>query len=358
MIKYRYEFCNFASLKVLRIIGYPFSLLYAGLTAIRNRLYDRGALKSFSFKVPVIVVGNLSVGGSGKTPQIEYLVRLLSARYGLAVLSRGYKRKSKGFLLADKTATALSLGDEPFQYYQKFTNIKVAVDEDRVRGIATLLQAKEQPEVVLLDDAFQHRRLKAGLTILLTPYHRLYIDDAMLPFGELRESATGAKRAHIIIVTKCPENLTEEKQQAIVARLKPAPSQAVYFTAIDYENELRGAGSIPLASLPQYEVLLVTGIANPTPLLNFLKAHKVQVCHLKYPDHHFFTEKDIRKINSTFAKLKSSHKLMLTTEKDYVRISDQLEGLYYLPIRTKFIHQQTQFDNNIINYVEQGSRNS
>ena len=207
-------------MNLLRKILFPFAILYGLITSFRNFLFDKGILKSYSFDLPIIAVGNLSVGGTGKTPQIEYLIRLLSDNYKVATLSRGYKRKSEGFVLADKNANAEILGDEPFQFYQKFPNVQVAVDANRKNGIEQLLNQNEKPEIILLDDAFQHRKVKAGYYILLTAYNDLYADDYILPTGNLRESRSGAKRANIVIVTKCPANLSLDKQNTIKKKLK------------------------------------------------------------------------------------------------------------------------------------------
>ena len=206
-------------MNLLRKLLFPFAILYGFITFLRNYLYDKGFLKSYSFNIPVIAVGNLSVGGTGKTPQIEYLIRLLSPNYKVATLSRGYKRKSEGFVLADANATAEIIGDEPFQYYKKFPTIKVAVAADRKNGIEQLLNQKEKPEIILLDDAFQHRKVKAGFYILLTSYGDLFSDDFILPTGNLRESRSGAKRADVIIVTKCPKDISDAEQERIRQKL-------------------------------------------------------------------------------------------------------------------------------------------
>lgn len=229
-------------MNVLRKILFPFAILYGFITTIRNFLFDKGILKSTSFDIPVIAVGNLSVGGTGKTPQIEYLIRLLSDKYKVATLSRGYKRKSEGFVLADSTSNAEILGDEPFQFYQKFPNIQVAVDANRTNGITQLLSQNQKPEVVLLDDAYQHRKVKAGFYILLTAFDDLYADDFILPIGNLRESRSGANRADIVVVTKCPNNLSDEEQEEISLKLKLSCSQEIYFTFIDYDDKVYGKG--------------------------------------------------------------------------------------------------------------------
>ncbi|MBI9041787.1 tetraacyldisaccharide 4'-kinase [Lutibacter sp.] len=341
-------------MKFLRNLLYPISLLYGLITSVRNYLYENAIIESTQFDTPTIVVGNLSVGGTGKTPQIEYLIRLLKDNFKVAVLSRGYKRKSEGFVLADKTATAETIGDEPFQYYKKFNNIIVCVDADRTNAIEELEHIKNPPEIVLLDDAFQHRKVKGGLNILLTAYNNLYVNDVMLPTGNLRESKKGAKRAQVIIVTKCPNSLSEKEQVKITKKLRPSIYQKVFFTTIDYNNELKGANSITLNEIKNKDIILITGIANPKPLTAYLSDNGLKFKHLKFKDHHQFTIKDIVEIK----KLQSNNAVLLTTEKDYVRIFDKLENLYYLPIETKFINRKNDFENIIKKYVEQSSRNS
>lgn len=342
----------------IRKIVYPFSLLYGLVTSIRNYLYNTNILKANQFKTPTIVVGNLSVGGTGKTPQIEYLIRLLQNNYKIAVLSRGYKRKSKGFIIADENVTAEIIGDEPFQYYQKFPAIIVSVDADRTNGIQHLEALENPPDIILLDDAFQHRRVKGGYNILLTSYQNLYVDDVMLPTGNLRENKSGAKRAQIIIVTKCPNNLSEGEQIEITKKLNPTLTQQVFFTTIEYDNELKGVSNINLSELENSEIVLVTGIANPTPLTEYLASKKIKFKHLKYPDHYHFKQKDLAEIKSAFNLLQSNNKIVLTTEKDYVRIFADLQNLNYISIKTKFVHHKTDFDKLIKTYVEQSSRYS
>ncbi|MDJ0645485.1 MAG: tetraacyldisaccharide 4'-kinase [Flavobacteriaceae bacterium] len=332
-------------MSLLRKILYPFSLLYGEVTAARNKLYDKGVLKSTRFDIPVIVVGNLSVGGTGKSPQIEYLIRLLKDTHKVAVLSRGYKRTSKGFIAADENASAESIGDEPMQFYTKFRDqVIVAVDADRVNGI-TQLQERFNPDIILLDDAYQHRKVEPGFTILLTPYDRLYVDDMMLPTGELREKVEGADRAQVIIVTKCPESLTEEAQFEITKKLNVELHQTVFFTKIAYSNDVIGKkDQIPVNDLRHYEILLVTGIAKTRPLTDFLSEQKIDFEHLAFKDHHNFTEKDFSKIETQFSELKSDQRLILTTEKDYVRAFTAREDVYYLPIKTEFLEHRSDFD--------------
>jgi len=341
----------------LRKIAFPFSFLYGWITSVRNYLFDKQLLKATEFEIPTIVVGNLSVGGTGKTPQIEYLIRLLSEKYKIAVLSRGYKRKSKGFVLADKSSTAEIIGDEPYQYFKKFKNIEVCVDANRVHGIQQLLTVKPKTEVVLLDDAFQHRKIKGGFNTLLTAFNNLYSDDTLLPSGNLRENVAGAKRAQIIVVTKCPKNLLEKEQLKIKEKLKITPSQTIFFTTISYDAALQGYNEIAISDLQGNEILLVTGIANPAPLVNYLENNHIKCNHLQFKDHHNFTKQDIQLIKNEFDKIQSNKKIVLTTEKDYVRIFGKLPNVYYISIKTKYINHKEDFDNRIVAYVERSTRN-
>ncbi|PHQ55888.1 MAG: tetraacyldisaccharide 4'-kinase [Lutibacter sp.] len=336
----------------LRQLLYPVSLLYGIVTSIRNYLYNNNILMTTQFKTPTIVVGNLSVGGTGKTPQIEYLIRLLQNDYKIAVLSRGYKRLSKGFLIAGKNVTAAIIGDEPFQYYQKFPAIIVSVDADRTNGIQQLEALEEAPDIILLDDALQHRKVTGGLNILLTSFQNLYIDDVMLPTGTLREKIAGAKRAQVIIVTKCPTTISGEERAEITKKLNPSLTQKVFFTTIEYDNQLKGFSTINLCDLENSEILLLTGIANPKPLAKYLTSKKIIFKHLKFPDHHHFKEKDIAKIKSSLNLLQSKNKIVLTTEKDYVRIFADFQKLNFISIKTKFVSDKVDFDNLIKKYVE------
>lgn len=347
-------------MNLLRKILSPLSSLYGKVTSTRNTLYDKGILKSTVFKIPIIVVGNLSVGGTGKTPMVEYLVRLLQSKHKLAILSRGYKRRSTGFLLADPASTADTLGDEPMQYYTKFKDIKVAVDADRVNGINQLLNLSDAPDVVLLDDAFQHRKVEAGFNILLTSYNDLYVDDKMLPAGNLREKVEGAQRAQLIVVTKCPATLSEEEQFQITKKLNVDLHQTVFFSKIKYEAKVYNpTSSISLEELLDYEIMLVTGIANPQPLCDFFKGKKIQFKHLAFDDHHNFTEKDMSRIRKMYEGITADKKLLITTEKDYIRSFRHVkDDFYFLPIQTEFIDHQDDFNTIIVNYVEQNSRDS
>lgn len=340
-------------MNLLRKILFPFAILYGFITSIRNFLYDMNILKSYSFNVPVIAVGNLNVGGTGKTPQIEYLIRLLLPKYKVATLSRGYKRKSEGFILANSISNAEIIGDEPFQFYKKFPNIQVAVDANRKNGVEQLLSQKNKPDVVLLDDAYQHRKVKAGFYILLTSYGDLYSDDFILPTGNLRESRSGAKRANLVIVTKCPAALSLDEQNKIKSKLKLAPNQELYFSFIDYDDLIYSEdNTIKVEKIRDVNKLLLAGIAKPEPFFKHLQSENDE--KLVYPDHHHFTENDIKDI-----KNKAQNKIIITTEKDFVRLKGSIpkEQLFYLPIRSSFLYGSEIFEKTIINYVESSTRN-
>lgn len=322
-------------MKLLRNIAFPFVPIYYLATAIRNKLYDLNIKKSVSYGFPVICVGNLSVGGTGKTPMVEYLIVLVKDNYKVATLSRGYKRKTKGFQLANEKATAEILGDEPFQFYEKFKNeIIVAVDADRNNGIKKLQSLNENPDIILLDDAFQHRKVKAGFNILLTTYHNPYFKDVVLPTGNLREPKNGAKRADVIVVTKCPESISNTEKQGFVKKLKPERHQHVFFSSIQYASEIVSLNDkIKLSDLGYFT--LVTGIANPQPLVDFLTKNQLDFEHLNFKDHYHFSDLDIKNLETK--------ERILTTEKDFVRLKRHVslkDKLYYLPINLKIDDNQ------------------
>ena len=314
----------------MRFLLLPFAILYGLGVRLRHFLYDRGWLSSKRYPFPILCVGNLAVGGTGKTPMVEYLVRLLGQEQ-VAILSRGYRRKTRGFVLADDSATAMTLGDEPYQYHRKFPRATVAVCESRQEGIEWLL---ENPhfKYIILDDAFQHRKVQAGTNLLLTSYDKLYTQDFLLPVGSLRDIRSRARKAQIIIVTKCPE-LTQTEQEKIIQQLKPLPSQKVYFTTIAYSDRVYShEDSQALKDFIATPFTLVTGIANPTPLVDFLEKQGASFEHLAYSDHHHFSNRELE-----FLRQKGR---ILTTEKDYVRLEGALSTLYYLPIETQFLNDQ------------------
>ena len=314
----------------MRFLLLPFAILYGLGVRLRHFLYDRGWLSSKRYPFPILCVGNLAVGGTGKTPMVEYLVRLLGQEQ-VAILSRGYRRKTRGFVLADDSATAMTLGDEPYQYHRKFPRATVAVCESRQEGIERLL---ENPhfKYIILDDAFQHRKVQAGTNLLLTSYDKLYTQDFLLPVGSLRDIRSRAHKAQIIIVTKCPE-LTQTEQEKIIQQLKPLPSQKVYFTTIAYSDRVYShEDSQALKDFIATPFTLVTGIANPTPLVDFLEKQGASFEHLAYSDHHHFSNREL--------ELLRQKGRILTTEKDYVRLEGALSTLYYLPIETQFLNDQ------------------
>lgn len=348
----------------------PLSWLYGLGVGFRNLLFKLGILKSRAFDIPVISVGNITVGGSGKTPHVEYLVSLLKDKLKVAVLSRGYKRKSKDYVLADNDSTMSQIGDEPYQIKQKFPDIYVAVDKKRTRGIDRLTSdgLTKDVDVILLDDAYQHRYVKPGVSILLIDYHRLIIYDKLLPAGCLREPQEGKSRADIVIITKCPKDLRPMEYRVLMKALDLFPYQSLYFTTLAYDNlkQVYGTSSIALNSLPKScNVLLLTGIASPKQMQHDLEVYNYNLHLLTFPDHHNFSKKDVREINSKFAALPSP-KIIITTEKDASRIKfvegleDEVkESMYALPIRIQFmLGQEEEFNNKIINYVRKNSRNS
>ena len=312
---------------LLRKLLFPISLVYGLVVFVRNRFYDLGVLSSKSFTTKTICVGNLSVGGTGKTPMIEVLVRLLQNKYRIAILSRGYKRKSKGFLLATRETSVEYLGDEPYQLKSKFPEVSVAVDADRRNGISRL-EEMVSPEVILLDDAFQHRKVKPDFSILLTAYDDLYIDDWYLPTGNLRDAKGEARRANIILVTKCPEKLSGLGKKSLTAKINPLPNQKVLFSYLAYNKVLKGS-NIKLEELKDKKLTLVTGIANPSPLVDFLQNEGISFEHMEFNDHHFFSEQEL-----SILKKKEN---ILTTEKDYVRLKAKIPKLHYVEISHQFM---------------------
>ena len=338
---------------------FPLSLIYGLIVYLRNLLFDKQVFKSNEFDVKTILVGNLSAGGTGKTPHIEYLIRLLKSENKIATLSRGYGRKTHGFLTASKTSTASEIGDEPLQFSTKFSDISVHVGVKRVDAVIEIMSEENPPEVILLDDAFQHRAIKAGLNILLTDYSSPFYKDYMLPTGYLREFPKGKKRAEIIIVTKCPVDISEEKKEEIQSKIKPNSSQELYFSRIKYGNIsplFSHNKSIKISDLKNVNVLLLTGIANPNPLMNYLKTNRVSPKHLKFTDHHNFTKKDIQKIIFTFENIQGSDNIILTTEKDAMRLKSISElkhlPIYFQEIEIEIIGNQEKFNNRINQYIK------
>ena len=351
----------------------PFSWLYRMGVSIRNYLFDVGVLKSRSFDIPVIAIGNLTVGGTGKTPHVEYLIRLLQDKVKVAVLSRGYKRKTQTYVLASENTPMEDIGDEPYQVKHKFPDVYVAVDKDRCHGIDTLTSEPETKDVdvILLDDAFQHRYVKPGINILLVDYHRLIIHDELLPAGRLREPLSSKARADIVIITKCPKDLKPMEFRVMTNSMNLLAYQELFFTAIRYDNMkplygYSGKTERTLESIqPTEQVLLLTGIASPKQMEEDLQPYCKHLTHLAFRDHHDFSEKDIESINNKFAEL-SAPKLIITTEKDASRLSgidglseEVRQNLFVLPIKIEFLlDQEENFTNKIISHVQKNSRNS
>lgn len=342
---------------------YPISLVYGVGVWIRNKLFDDGILKEHSFDIPVICVGNLTVGGTGKTPFIEYLVSLLKSRYKVAVVSRGYRRKTKGFVLSDANHSFADIGDEPFQIKRKFDDIIVAVDADRCNAISQLLRLPlaDRPDVILLDDAFQHRYVKPSLTILLTDYHRPFYNDEMLPCGRLRESASGSHRADVVVVTKSTQSMKPIDYRIIESDMALQAHQALFFSYILY-GELKSLFSnetLPRQKLKDYSVLAVSGIASPVTFNVWLGEHARSVTSLTFPDHHEFDEHDLKSISDSFNSIQEKDKLIVMTEKDAARLidndylCDELKPYcYFLPISIDFLqNRKGEFDNLVLKHI-------
>lgn len=348
----------------------PFAFIYGLIVWIRNRMFDTNVLPSKEFNLPIISVGNITVGGTGKTPHVEYLLKLLHQEKKVAVLSRGYKRKSSGFLVAGIDTSSVKIGDEPRQIKRKFPEVAVAVDGNRVHGINKLLSgaASFDPDVIVLDDAFQHRYVKPGLSILLVDYNRPLEKDYMLPYGRLRESVSEKKRANIIIVTKAPPELKPIERRIISTDMKLFPYQNLFFTYLKYgalkpvffENaEL----STKKTDDTKLDVLLVTGIANPIPLKEYIESKYNRVEHLKFPDHHSFTAKDLSKIDKVFNAMASDNTIIITTEKDAVRMSDNkifeplASILYYVPIEVEFLDNDHEvFNKRVASFISNSKK--
>ena len=350
----------------------PFSWLYGLGVGVRNYLFDAEILKSKSYSIPVISVGNITVGGAGKTPHVEYLIDLLRDEMQVAVLSRGYKRKSRGYVVADENTTMRDIGDEPFQIKQKFEGVYVAVDKDRCHGIDHLIldEDTKDVEVILLDDAFQHRYVKPGVNILLVDYHKFINYDKLLPAGRLREPQSAKVRADIVIVTKCPKNLNPIDYRVLSKAMDLKAFQQLYFTTLSYcdlKPIFNGGDTVPLNEIMGENILLLTGIASPEHLqvdiMEYTRGVKLET--MVFSDHHNFTERDVERINERFAAMPSP-KRIITTEKDQVRLF-YLEGLseevkqniYALPIKVEFMLEGGKiFNEKIESYVRKNSRNS
>ena len=349
-------------LKYRRVL-YPFSFLYAAIVVVRNWLFDVGILKSESFKTPTISIGNIAVGGTGKTPHVEYLIELLSPTMKIAVLSRGYKRKTKGYILLDDNSIAEQVGDEPKQMKENYPNITIAVDENRRHGIQQL-EATVRPDIILLDDAFQHRYVKPNISILLTDYAHPFWEDSYLPAGNLRDSKSQIYRAEIIIVSKSPENLTPIIQRTVYKNLNLFPYQRFYFTRYEYRGLKSLGKKVDIKNKKDYTVLLFSGIARNEHLYNYLKEEYKHVELINFPDHHHFTVKDIEKIIEKFEEIYNENKIIVTTQKDAVKLKDNTNfaalfenPVFYQKIKTVFFNEndEKEFKKIILKHVERSS---
>ncbi len=349
---------NVPLLKPIRILLLPFSLLYALAIFLRNFLYDKKIFSSTTFNLPLISIGNLSVGGTGKSPMVEWLVRQLRNEYKIAILSRGYKRKTKGYALANASSTALEIGDEPMQFHMKFPDVTVAVGEERIVAIPQLLHDKPDTEAILLDDAFQHRAILPGFNILLTDYSNLYTRDWFLPTGDLRDEPRSCRRADVIMVTKCPRDLPAAEKESIRKEISPLSKQHLFFTTLDYGEPYHIIHRYHARISEDHEVLLVTGIANPRSLKQFLLERAETYYEMSYDDHHIFSIDDLRDIKKRFETITAEKKMIVTTEKDAVRLmkfENELKDLpvFVLPIGHHFLNGEAQsFLHLIITFIK------
>ena len=343
----------------IRFLLLPVSLIYGAVVWLRNKLYDKNIYKSASYNLPIICVGNLSVGGTGKSPMVEYLIRLLKDDFKIATLSRGYKRKTKGYALANEQTDALQIGDEPMQFYLNFPQISVAVGEKRNEAIPQLLHDRPETQVIILDDGFQHRSIQPGLSILLTDYNNLFINDFFLPTGDLRDTKSSYKRAQMIVVTKCNPSLSQEEKLKITEEINPTPTQQIFFSTINYATPHHILTHVQEFNLhKKLEVLLVTGIANSKPLQKYILEQCYTYEKISFSDHHIFSIDDLRDVKRKFAKMDSKEKIILTTEKDAVRLvkfKDELENLplFVLPIKHQILFdEETDFKNTISDFIK------
>jgi tetraacyldisaccharide 4'-kinase len=357
---------------IKNILLYPVSLLYGLITGIRNFLYNAGILPSVEFPFPVICVGNITVGGTGKTPHTEYIAGLLTENFKVATLSRGYKRKTRDFRIASSSALVSEIGDEPMQIFRNFPDVLVTVDRNRIEGVNRILKEYPETEVIILDDGFQHRRITPGFSILLSDFERLFFRDHMLPYGNLRESKGNMKRADMILITKSPENISPIQRRLIVKEIDKSPYQNLYFTTFRYkppvpvfENCLEGMQN-DFSEYAGCGIVLITGIANPLPLKEYLQKSYSEIIHLSFPDHHSFNEKDLLSFSSAYNNLNSAHRYLFTTEKDAVRLREFTDiaepirsAFFYIPVGIHFLNEdKDEFDNLIINYVRKNHRNN
>lgn len=358
--------------KYFSFLLWPLSLLYRLAAGFRNLLFDFHILRSKEFNIPVISVGNLSAGGTGKTPFIEYLVTVLKGNFNVATLSRGYKRKTKNFIIADSNSTTEQIGDEPLQLKNKFPEITVAVDRNRIHGIEQLVKEDSMLKVILLDDAYQHRYVKPGLSILLMDYNKPVSEDHYLPFGRLRENPAEKKRAHIVVVTKCPSNMKPIDQRIILNDLRLFAYQKLFFSTIRYLEMVPvfKLNEIPLTKetckLKKFNIFIVTGIANSRPLRKHIRGISPRIKEVRFKDHHNFSSQDMKSIEQVYNEIENENKLIITTEKDSIRfqkfhnIADEFKkAWYFIPIEIEFLNsEENSFNNYIIDYVTKNRRNN
>lgn len=350
----------------VKIILFPVACLYGFIIGMRNKLFDWKILPSKSFDIPIISIGNLSAGGTGKTPHTEYLVSLLKSKYKVAILSRGYRRKTSGYIMVSPEHTQVDIGDEPMQYLKKFPDVVLAVDEDRKRGISKILAEKPETQVILLDDAFQHRYVKPGKSIILTDYHHLYRNDYLLPSGMLREKAKGARRADLIIVTKTPKVLSPITRRSLVKELKPQSHQRLFYSYVTYDVPVPlklCANQSPAE--PKYNyIIMVAGVANSYPFQEYLRGLCNELIVIDFSDHHQYTADDLEKITREYESIISKDKVIFTTEKDATRLDKeefssylQMLPVFYIPILIKFHDcDEIEFDKLILDYVQKSIR--
>lgn len=349
----------------------PVSWIYGLVVYIRNQMYDLGILKTKEFDIPVISIGNITVGGTGKTPQVEYLVELLKDKYEVATLSRGYKRKTKGFRLVETVSTAAEVGDEPLQIKNHYPGITVSVCENRVTGVENLLNSSNSktPDVVILDDAFQHRRISAGINILLIDYNRQISEDTLLPAGRLREGVAQMRRANVIVFTKCPNEVTPIMRRILQKDVRLKPYQNLFFTTLKHGN-IEPVFDGPALEKSFYTdkgfaLLVLTGIASPALMYNHLNQFSKKIEIVSFPDHYYFSGSDIQSVLQKFEALGAGKKIIVTTEKDVMRLRDIPDlpaefkhNLYYLPVKVKFLDEgDNEFNKKILNYVGENKSN-
>jgi tetraacyldisaccharide 4'-kinase len=350
------HFKNFY-LRSFRLFLFPLAIIYGAVIKTRNLLYNKNIIKSVEFNLPIICVGNISVGGTGKSPMVDYLVKLLKQQYEIATLSRGYKRRTSGYLLANEKSTDIEIGDEPMQFHLGHPEIAVAVGEKRIEAIPQLLYDRPQTKLIILDDAFQHREIFAGLNIVLTDHANLYTRDFFLPTGDLRDERASMKRAQVIVVTKCPLNLTEHDRFKLIKELSPEPEQQLFFTGIHYGKPYHLVSGEKIELNKEMEVMLICGIANPLPLTQYIHEHTKTYDAMFFSDHHLFSIDDLTAVKNRFDFLSEKNKIILTTEKDAVRLIKFKELLmdtpiYVIPISLEFLFdQRNEFDQAVLEYV-------